>query len=212
MKENQAVRLAVILLASLPICITNVAQSTIILEVDISNPSEVLFLPTSEFAELDIVGQIGDSENGIALSEFFLGNTVSTDEYVTSGSLNVSSDGSWACTPVGGRCPLGSFWVGVYQGWTLNDAAFYAEFVGPLSTWGLDFSTTETALTGSISHNLSAFLAALPVRGTVGDLLAGDPANQLIIGQWKVVPEPSASVLLGLGLLGIGYATRAKIQ
>ena len=48
---NKIVKLAAILLAILPIGIGNVSYATVIIEVDISDPSAVIIRPTAAFAE-----------------------------------------------------------------------------------------------------------------------------------------------------------------
>ena len=68
-----------------------------------------------------------------------------------------------------------------------------------------DFSTTEAAFTGSATVDFSG-LAAYLVPGSTGDILAGDAFyNTVVIGQWEIIPEPSAMALaffpLGLALL-----------
>lgn len=173
--------------------IGGVSQAAVILEVDVSDPSSVVFSTTAAFAENELL-DIDSSFNGITLLDFLTGNLAALDVLLDSGAINVLD--SPAAT---GRSALDQIFVGDFPGgWTPNDVSIY-EFASSFST---SFLTTEIALTGGASHDLSS-LTGLPTPGTLGNVVAGLVDDNDIIGQWVVtgaVPEPATLTLFGVGL------------
>lgn len=182
------------------------AQADVILEIDVSDPTAVAFLPTAAFSEITVNET---AFNGITLLDFFTGNTVVLDSQVDSGGIEVS-------TASGGTASLPYIFAGLFVGgWTLDDLNFYDPF-NPLVM--MSFADDATALFGSAIHDLSG-MGALPTAGMIGSLITGEPdaATPLVLGQWKVrgavaVSEPStlALALGGIALLGLRVLRRRR--
>ena len=171
-KESHMMRaFSKLLLVSIFSGLTTLAQAAVILEIDVSDPSAVIFTPTAAFSE---VNASVDAFDGITLLDFFTGNTTVLDETIDSGTINVLDAGT------AGRSPLTYIFAGPYTGgWTFDDLSFYE----PLVPFTQQFSDQVAALSGGAIHDLTG-LGALPVPGTIGTLITGAPDDSplLVIG------------------------------
>ena len=174
---------------------SGVAHAAVILQVDVSDPMAVVFTTTAAFADN---ADSQPSADGILLPGFFSGNVGSLDDTFDSGAINVFD--TIAGTT---RLPMDQIFVGTLGILTPDDLRFYETNNGGFN---MSFLDTETALTGSASHDLSA-LTGLPTLGTVGIVFAG---TEDIIGQYRIVPEPSTALLLASGLLAMAVGRRRR--
>jgi hypothetical protein len=167
------------------------AQSEIVVEIDISDISAVTFTTTEALSEVNFAGS---SANGIALQDFFVGNstTASGENIGSTISAFNAADGS-------SRLALDRIWINNFAGgYTTNDVSFYnASAVETIFT-----IEDQRALTGAAVFDLTTF-TGLPSFGTVGNVYFDAPAQSQVIGQWRVtaVPEPSAGIVLAVGTL-----------
>ena len=175
---------------------SGVAHAAVILQVDVSDPMAVVFTTTAAFAD-NTVSNVPSTE-GIVLPGFFSGNVGSLDDTFDSGAINV-----FDTTAGTTRLPMDQIFVGTLGILTPDDLRFYETNNGGFN---MSFLDTETALTGSASHDLSA-LTGLPTLGTVGTVFAG---TEDIIGQYRIVPEPSTALLLASGLIAMAMGRRRR--
>ena len=175
-----------------------VANADVIMTVDVSDPTAVVFSPTAAFASTTFLNASG-SIQGTTLLGFFSANTGELFEFLDSGGINV-----FDTTAGTTRGVLDSIFVGDFTGgWTPLDLNFHQES----DAFVTSFLSTETALTGLASHDLSA-LTGLPAIGTGGIVLVDSPNSNKVIGEWGIVPEPSTAVLTALGLIGLAARRR----
>lgn len=183
------------------------ALSAFIINVDVSDPSAVVFTATTASAW---VNATSDTYDGVALKDFFTGNTDWLDKIATSGGMTVLSEDVMD----GARGPiLDAAFAGVYAGgWTYDDFAFFewAYRGDPI------YARTDTrAIDGMLIFDLTEFASVLPAPGSFGDIYFGAPDNNFIIGQYSVtaVPEPSAvGALIGFMVLSVAYWRRRRVE
>ena len=203
-RKLQTLMLELVVLTTLLLLAGGAAQAAVILEVDVSDPTAVVFTSTDANTQNSI--ENGLSNTGILLEGFFSGNVAELDDPLDSGALDVfDTEGG----PT--RQPLDQIFVGDGPGTTPLDVNFYAS-IG--SAFNMFFRNGERALTGSASHDLSS-LTGLPTVGTIGNIFSDQPGggfgmSDAIIGQYSVVPEPGTALLMGLGFAGLGMAGRRR--
>lgn len=77
-----------------------------------------------------------------------------------------------------------------------------------------NFTTSSPAFTGMATINLSSLLADLPATGASGPIYSGYSRSPgTVIGEWVVVPEPSAMAQLALGAMvfaGLALVRRTR--
>lgn len=191
-----------IIVPLLAICCSS-SFAAVVLNVNIDNPNSIVFSSTTANSESTFL-DIDSSGNGIALVEFFTGNTTTTPPtppVLNSGAIDVF-DSSAGTT----RQDLNKIFIDTFDGWDPDDIALFTD---NSNLFTMSFDSSKRALTGTAIHNLSGFLGH-PSVGDMGDVVVGDPASNLIIGQWRAVsavPEPSAFLCLGLVGLFAGYRT-----
>ena len=173
----------------------------VILEVDVSDPSAVVLTSTPAFAENTVLN--ADSTEGILLSGFFSGNTGTGDELEDSGAINVFDS-----TAGTARQPLDQIFVGDMGLATTLDLNIYGVQGGGFL---MSFVDTDDALRGFLEGDLSVGgITGLPTPGASGDVFAGGLAGANIIGQWEVVPEPSAALTMVASLATLGAIARSR--
>ncbi|MEM9081066.1 MAG: PEP-CTERM sorting domain-containing protein [Verrucomicrobiota bacterium] len=169
------------------------ASAAVLLTIDPSNPSAVTFAATSNAAEVDEVFSTS-TLGGITLVNILAApNPAAFDPRSSSGASSLLSDGMS---------------IDRLESITSNDGNTNAT---SLTLWdntsnngeGMDFSTSSPAFSGSAAFDLSEATFTI---GSTGNIISGDTVSGSgsIIGQWRVVPEPSSSLLLALaGLLAL---------
>lgn len=174
--------------------------AAVILNVDVSDPTAVVFSSTTEASMANFLNA-GDSGDGVTLAGLFSGNTTVNQLLVpTSGVIEVLSDPSG-----NNRGSLQTLWIDEHEdGWTLNDVNIYDQ--------GFSFTTSfldsSPALQGTMIADLSSF-SGIQSSGFIGTVFAGAPNANQVIGQFRIIPVPSA-LILGLGGLGLALPWRPK--
>lgn len=174
------------------------AQAFTVLVIDISNPAAVTFTSTGSVSLVD--SSLNMSLGGFSIQNFFA-TAVWADEIAT-GNLH----------PTGSPYVYSGLGTFDYEGGTgffgsSNDLSIYSN--GGASTTELSqvFSTDSSAFNGVMTVNFSEFASSLPAAGTAGNVRAGYLIGELghtgIVGEYIVVPEPSAVLLGGLGALAL---------
>ena len=164
-----------------------VSRAAVILRIDISDPTQVVFTATGAFAQND--DEETDLAAGLTLVDFFSSEPDDVQAYFDPADL-------WS--------PEGWF---AYEG-VLNTS--FSSMLGPYTDLNLfgsgystqGFSTSQAALTGSAVVDLSEWIAL--IRLGSGNVYAGDGFNSgPIIGQYEVIPEPTvlSAVAAGMALL-----------
>jgi hypothetical protein len=189
---------------------TSLHAQTYLLTVDISNPTNVVITATGNNATVD------DSTTtlfqGVNLLGFF------TSAF---GSVN-SVNGSPSGTLIGGGTGVGYnfFDVDNVSGSLVDLNPFF--FNSEVANQTQVFSTEQPAFTGSITLDMSAYVAELPEDGATGDIRPGARSGAAglpfgsVIGQWQVIsttptPEPSMLALASLGgLSALALAWRRR--
>lgn len=192
MKRHQ-----ILLAVALLISAATRLDAGVILTVDVTDPANVVFTSTAEESEINTSDT---AVNGVTLIDFFSGNATPTNTLMDSGSIDVF-DSNAATT----RSSLNQIFIGALAGgWTTDDVNFYN-----IISFDTHFFTTERALEGSVTHDLSA-MSGFPGFGSVGDIVSGEPNSGIVIGQWQVlqpvtfVPEPGTfGMMLSCGLMGL---------
>lgn len=190
-----------------------VAQQSLLLSVNVSNPVAVTFTTTGGPAlNSDASRNFG---TGFDLLNFFRGPASSYTAMATNTTLSTFQNGfpnyDNAVTDVLSGTPV--------------DLNIYSGFLGYLFTQ--TFAADTQAFVGSATFDLSSINPALlPAIGYVGDIYSGnntsgtavvapDPnliVTQVLIGQYIVVPEANSGVLLLVGgaLLIVGDWCRRR--
>lgn len=168
----------------------------VLLTVDDSNPSAVVFTATGANSGVDDSGKTGN--DGFDLTGFFSASEATF--FVQSLSGSTLSGG-------GLGFPYNDVRGDNYS--TTGGSAFDLQmFIDPAANGHSSaetFSTAAPAFTGSWTINFSTLglnSSALPTAGSQGLIISGNNANPgSVIGQWEIapVPEPATGSLLVLG-------------
>jgi len=173
------------------------SHAAVVLTIDVSTPGAVTFTATSEFSSTD--SSLSIAYDGFTVDDFF----TSSQDYDNSSTLtgNLSPVVGSGLTYNG----FGTFEFSDNDGAFKNatDLSIFSNGTGAAADTQV-FQTTSTAFTGVATFDFSASLAALPVIGTSGNVYSGywqsgTADHGELVGQWQVVPEPSSTLLLGLG-------------
>lgn len=174
------------------------SPAAVILVIDISDPSQVTFTATNAHAQ----NNDNDStlEDGFSLIGFFKVSVTDPSLYYFDVPSNL-------------RSPGGNFAYSTLTSVNFEDPLSDADL--DLSIFGSgfskqNFSTGAPALTGSSTADLSDWLDFLPAIGATGNIYSGYSIvfERPLIGQYTVVPEPSAIGLIACG--GLISFTRTK--
>lgn len=170
------------------------ARASVILYVNISDPSAVVFSTTSVNADATFI-DIDSAFNGITLLGLLPGNTALVDIPLDATSDNIEVFDSATGTT---RSPLVNIWVGPWPGgWTPEHVSFY----DPIDLFPISFFDDKQALLGGASYDLSGFGGLGLARG--GDIVVGEPDSSFVIGQWRIVPIPGTLLMTVTGLLAV---------
>ena len=158
------------------------------LSIDDSNPAAVVISATGANATANASN---GSAQGIVLANFFtaiqgIGYSVSAPTLVVPGSdfLQTATSFNFSGTQV--------------------DLNLRNSGASPA---GENFSTGSVAFLGSVTLDMTLSVAALPVPGAFGSIVAFNFGTNPTVGQWTVVavPEPESCAIAG-GLALIGFA------
>lgn len=171
-------------------------QGAVVLTIDISNPSSVVF--TSVANNSLIAGNlVVDFGGGISLRNFFTQN-----ESILAG---LAIGGDWKSR--GANSPFDEMVTFVFNNAAIVAGVDLSIYHSVLSADDQNLLATEAPFTGSSVVNMAG-LTYLPDVGTTGDVHLGYLASQGgVIGQWEVIPEPSAGLL---GMLGTVVLLRRR--
>ncbi len=167
-------------------------QGAVVLTIDISNPSAVVF--TSVANNSQITGDLYvNFSGGISIRDFFTQN-----EFIAALGIN----GDWkSLGAIAGFNEIATFVFGdpaVVPGVDLsiyNSTASLADDQNLLDS--------KAPFSGSSITNMEAY-TYLPEVGETGDVHLGYLSSQGgVIGQWVVIPEPSTAILSLLGVTAL---------
>ena len=170
--------------------------SPILLTIDDSNPSAVIFTATGLAPAVNDSTRPADS--GVDLFTFFLANEPSLFSQILLGPTLTGGNSGVSYNSVLGD----NFSTG---GDNFQDLRLYVDSSSPGSGNMQAFSVTQPGFTGSWTIDLSSLgvsPSALPSPGTRGDIFSGFSGDQgTLLGQWQVasVPEPGVGSLFVLG-------------
>ncbi|MCG8458924.1 MAG: DUF11 domain-containing protein [Holophagales bacterium] len=163
---------------------TILVDPQVVIQVDVTQPSAVIFDPTSEPSALEVSGISGFE--GLTLVGFFDGNvhTVLENSALCGSVEALAADGG------GDRLALDAFSVAPFGGgWTSDDLRIHS------LQGDIDFSKAAPALGGEVTLTMAAF-EGLPAPGTTGLVVAGAPEQQAIIGRWQALAGGATSSCL----------------
>ena len=165
----------------------SVSQAAVVITIDVSNPSNVVFSATVETSSRDesSVGNI----SGVSLMDFFNANTSGSSGFTGSlAVVGVQAFDFYDTLDAGNTMAPG-------PGRDLNLSAFVAG--------NMTFSMASPAFEGSSEIDFSSVASFLPAPGTVGDVRPGLGLTLTdSIGTFQVIPEPSSGLLLLAGVAG----------
>jgi len=172
--------------------IPSTAQSAVLITVDPSNPAAVVFAATGAFS--DINDSSSTSSQGVTLEGLFPVD------------FNADVDVFGTLTPAGAPAPY-DYVDNDFSTVTLLDSFIVYRSGG--SSGPQVFTTSTVAFTGVATANLTGAIFGVP--GTTGDIFVGDTlgGSGEVIGEWQVIPEPSAVILASLASLSL-FGRRRK--
>lgn len=183
------------------------ADAAVVMTVDVTDFSAVTFTATGNFASDN--NTLNSSLEGFTVEDFLTTMSMA----IANGSGNVTGDLTSAQGGSGPYSGLGTFDYdandGIFKAG--NDLSIYTN--GAADTGNQIFSTLGVAFTGTAVVDFTAVKDFLPTVGTIGNVISGywksgTVDHGEIVGQWQVVPEPSAAAMLAL--CGAGLLLRRK--
>ena len=167
-----------------------------ILTIDESNPNLITITGTG-YNAIQTDGTTF-ANAGVDLMNFFISAVAVGTTPVSGSSLE----------PVGGGIVY-EFWASdTYQGAALQNLNLFSASAVPQA-----FVSGTRAFSGTVTVDLSSYIAQLPAFGATGLIYSGNSAGpgtvQQSIGIWQVVavPEPSSIALLALGAMAFAGLT-----
>lgn len=180
-----------------------VSQADILLRIDITDPNDILFIPTTN---APYVNDTRDSSVGVTLLNFL---TADRNDYRISPLNDLRTS-----TGMGISDDFDLMQFHNYNAFALpgRDALLMNQYPpGPNTQI---FRTDMPAFIG-LTHgeDFADIIHQFQEPGYIGDIVVGSvftPGGPLI-GEYQIIPEPSTVVMLMLGALGLGgYATRRR--
>lgn len=163
------------------------AKAAVVLQIDLSDPSAVVITSTGNPSSSSGEGEMFFS--GIYLQDFFTTGVSASIQSAVSGNLTTGmGDGIDTLD-------------NIIVGWGERRINLWT---GSVDT--MYFSTSQPAFVGAVVLDLSAFAEWFPTVGTEGIV---DVGNDLFVGNYEVIPEPS---LAALGVFGVGVLALAAIR
>ncbi len=198
------------------------AQAAVLIQIDVSDPTNVTFTATGTFSGTD--NSTYTTDDGVDLMAFFTGGAeldgaaqavipkpveAIRGNFTASGALAAYND--WVRDNDINELGLDLNLYESPSGSGLNASVpgvLAANLVGSLQT----FSTTSAAFTGASTIDFTKEAQFLPQVGATGEIRPGYGANLgASIGQWIIIPEPSTyAILLGAGVLAAATIARRR--
>ncbi len=198
------------------------AQAAVLIQIDVSDATNVTFAATGSFADVD--NSLYTTNDGVDLMAFFTGDSASAQALVP---IPIGLEGMSGGFTAAGVQDAYNSWVrdNVTKGMNI-DLNLYFELGGNEATAAVPlaasapkpvglqlFSTTSAAFTGTGSIDFTTESQFLPQIGASGEIRPGysDIGLGASIGRWLVIPEPSTyAILLGAGVLAAAAIARRR--
>lgn len=184
------------LLLAFIISVATPTHGAVLLSIDLSDPSAVTFAATSN-------GSYGNSNLNASIDGFTIEGFFSGSPTVAFVPGNVTG----TLTPIQGTRQTYTntatyvFSELLVTGGPGNDLLFRAG--GAAGANSQVFSPSFPAFSGTAVVNLSGVASNLPGAGATGNIYPGSDSGTPALGEWRVVPEPSAFLLFGAaGMMG----------
>jgi hypothetical protein len=184
------------------------ANATLLLEVDVSNPSSVTLTATG--ANADAPDSSFNVADGFNLLDFFTGSVSLPPGQtmpITSGLFSYGQNTAYS-----------HWFTDSYSGFG-RDLNIWKSSIASSSSPTQVFKTQHPSFTGLTTIDLSTWAGLLPSVGTISDIRPGYTYTEYgtpkplgpVIGQWAVIPEPSTFALVfGILALVVGGTCRFR--
>ncbi len=171
---------------ALLVCGVATTHAAVLITVDITNSTAVVFSATGAFSAVDDISS--EDGAGVTLLQFFQSNSTLSGDPITITSLTPAGSGTSEYDSAGNDFGTVS----------LEDINLYVSGGSVTQV----FTTTSSAFTGVAVLDLSGL--DVPTLGTEGDIIVGDTfsGSGVVIGSWIAVPEPSVIWLLAVTVVG----------
>lgn len=182
---------SLILTALAALSVSAPASAAIVLEIEVTGPTTAQLRATGQPSLID--DNSATALNGVSLIGLFETDFFAVIAPITSGDLS----------PSGGPV-LSNLFTNLFE---LTDRDINLFRIS--DTTPIQFSTSASAFTGSLDVE---FVTSAPTQGTVGDVIVGDgqSGSGAVIGQFRVIPEPTSVALLGVAGLLVTRRRRAR--
>jgi hypothetical protein len=199
-------------LAACALLFSPLAKAQYVLTIDLTDINNVVISATGENSSTDAIGvRTASSQFGVTLMGFFSGTSNVFGSAFTSSLLSDGMNVTYPYAAVFGN----SFGVLDIDGFLTPGVDLTIAYGGDYDTLGDSqiFSTLLPAFSGSMTLNLNLVdvISLLPAIGTTGDIRVGDGSSESsgeVIGQYRVVPEPSTALLVTAA--GVAFLARRR--